>query len=165
MSDMPTNKAGRTVIDGLYPYVPVMVSIDAGSLQDPLLRPKVQGVVVIPRPGVAAVVSLPLAPTGEVEAILLGADGQPLGGIGVELTDAAGHLLYQTVSDFDGYVLFDSVPYGQYRLRIDPKQAAALGATPQLGDPIRIDQRKSSIRLGRVRLQGAPVPQPHGQSP
>ena len=164
-SDMPTNKAGRTVIDGLYPYVPVMVSIDAGSLQDPLLRPKVQGVVVIPRPGVAAVVSLPLAPTGEVEAILLGADGQPLGGIGVELTDAAGHLLYQTVSDFDGYVLFDNVPYGQYRLRIDPKQAAALGATPQLGDPIRIDQRKSSIRLGRVRLQGAPVPQPHGQSP
>ena len=164
-SDMPTNKAGRTVIDGLYPYVPVMVSIDAGSLQDPLLRPKVQGVVVIPRPGVAAVISLPLAPTGEVEAILLGADGQPLGGIGVELTDAAGHLLYQTVSDFDGYVLFDNVPYGQYRLRIDPKQAAALGATPQLGDPIRIDQRKSSIRLGRVRLQGAPVPQPHGQSP
>ena len=29
---MPTNKAGRTVIDGLFPYVPVMVSIDAGSM-------------------------------------------------------------------------------------------------------------------------------------
>ena len=164
-SELPTNKAGHTVIDGLYPYVPVMVSIDAGSLQDPLLRPKVQGVVVTPRPGVAAVVSLPLAPTGEVEAILLGHDGQPLGGISVELTDPGGHLLYQTISDFDGYVLFDDVPYGQYRLRIDPKQAAALSLLPQLGDPVRIDSRKSSIRLGRVRLEGAPDPQPRGQSP
>ena len=164
-SELPTNKAGRTVIDGLYPYVPVMVSIDAGSLQDPLLRPKVQGVVVTPRPGVAAVVSLPLAPTGEVEAILLGHDGQPLGGISVELTDPDGHLLYQTISDFDGYVLFDDVPYGQYRLRIDPKQAMALALLPELGDPIRIDSRKSSIRLGRVRLEGAPDPQPRGQSP
>ena len=164
-SELPTNKAGRTVIDGLYPYVPVMVSIDAGSLQDPLLRPKVQGVVVTPRPGVAAVVSLPLAPTGEVEGVLLGADGQPLGGISVELTDPGGHLLYQTTSDFDGYVLFDSVPYGQYCLRIDPKQAAALAVSPQLGDPIRIDQQRSSIRLGRVRLESVPGPQPRGQSP
>ncbi|WP_309623901.1 carboxypeptidase-like regulatory domain-containing protein [Novosphingobium sp.] len=164
-AEMPTNKAGRTVIDGLFPYVPVMVSIDAGSISDPLLRPKVQGVVVTPRPGVAAVVSLPLAPTGEVEALLLGPDGQALGGITVELTDGAGRVLFQTVSDFDGYVLFDNVPYGQYRLRIDPKQAAALSVQPGLGDPLRIDQRKASLRLGRVRLAAQPAIAANGQAP
>jgi hypothetical protein len=164
-AEMPTNKAGRTVIDGLFPYVPVMVSIDTGSVSDPLLRPKVQGVVVTPRPGVAAMVSLPLAPTGEVEALLLGPDGQALGGITVELTDAAGRVQFQTVSDFDGYVLFDSVPYGLYRMRIDPKQAAALAALPGLGEPLRIDQRKASLRLGRVRLVPLPLAEPRAQSP
>ena len=36
------------MIDGLLPYVPVLVSIDGGSLPDPLLRPKGQGMVVVP---------------------------------------------------------------------------------------------------------------------
>ena len=62
----PTDKAGRAVIDGLAPYVPVLVSIDAGTLPDPLLQPKVRGLVVVPRPGVATKIKLPLAPSGEV---------------------------------------------------------------------------------------------------
>ena len=53
-SDQATNKAGRAVIDGLTPYVPVLVSIDGGSLPDPLLQPKGAGMVVVPRPGVSA---------------------------------------------------------------------------------------------------------------
>ena len=110
-------------------------------------------------------VSLPLAPTGEIEALLLGADGQALGGITVELTDGASRVQFQTVSDFDGYVLFDSVPYGQYRMRIDHRQAAALSVQPGLGDPLRIDQRKASVRLGRVRLAAQPVVAANGQSP
>ena len=153
--ERPTNGSGRTVIDGLLPYVPVLVSIDAGSLPDPLLRPKGQGMVVVPRPGVAAKVVLPLAPTGEIEALLLGPDGEPRGGVSVELTDPAGHLLYQTTSDFDGYLLFDSVPYGDYCLRVGAASAAALGVKPAIGSPLRIDREHSSQRLGRLRLEAA----------
>lgn len=163
--DIPTNAAGRTRIDGLYPYVPVLVSIDADSLPDPLLRPKGLGVVVTPRPGVATAVSLPLTPTGELEAVLLGADAQPLGGVGVELTDPEGRPLYQTTSDFDGYILFDTIPYGQYRLRIDARQAAALGLSAQFGPLVRIDQQRPSVRLGRVVLTAAPIALSRGQSP
>ena len=163
--DRPTNKAGRAVIDGLLPYVPVLVSIDSGSLPDPLLRPKGQGMVVVPRPGVAAKVLLALAPTGEVEAILLGRDGEPQGGVTVELTDPAGHVLYQTASDFDGYVLFDSVPYGDYRLRIGAASAAALGITTDPARVLRIDHDHASQRLGRIRLELRPPLPPLAQSP
>ena len=163
--DRPTNKAGRAVIDGLLPYVPVLVSIDSGSLPDPLLRPKGQGMVVVPRPGVAAKVLLPLAPTGEIEAILLGPDGEAQGGVTIELTDPAGHVLYQTASDFDGYVLFDSVPYGDYRLRIGAASAAALGVSSDPGRTLRIDHDHASQRLGRIRLELRPPPPPLAQSP
>ena len=164
-SDKPTNKAGRAVIDGLLPYVPVLVSIDGGSLPDPLLQPKGRGMVVVPRPGVAAKVLLPLAPTGEVEAVLLGPEGEAQGGVTVELTDAAGRVLYQTVSDFDGYVLFDSIPYGDYRLRIGAASAAALGVVGDAERVLRIDRDHASQRLGRIRLQLKPPLPPLAQSP
>ncbi len=89
-TDAPTDAQGRAVIDGLRPYVPVLVSIDTGSLPDPLLQPKGQGMVVIPRPGIAARVSLPLAPTGEIEAVLLGPDGEPRSGVPLQLLDQRG---------------------------------------------------------------------------
>ncbi|MFN5084242.1 MAG: carboxypeptidase regulatory-like domain-containing protein [Novosphingobium sp.] len=152
-TEAPTNKAGRAVIDGLTPYVPVLVSIDAGTLPDPLLQPKGKGVVVVPRPGVAARISLPLAPTGELEALLLGPDGEPRDGVVIELTDTAGHVVRQVQSDFDGYVLFDSVPYGDYRLRIGAASAAALGVKADLGSALRIDRANPLLRLGRIRLQ------------
>jgi hypothetical protein len=158
-SDKATNGAGRAVIDGLIPYVPVLVSIDTGSLPDPLLQPKGQGMVLIPRPGVAAKISLPLAPTGEIEALLLGTDGEPRGGVSVELVDAAGRVVLRGVSDFDGYLLFDSVPYGSYRLRLAGTSAATLGAKPELSSLLKIDRAQPSLRLGRIRIEpGQPLP-------
>ena len=160
-----TNRAGRAVIDGLLPYVPVLISIDSGSLPDPLLRPKGQGMVVVPRPGIAAKVVLALAPTGEVEAVVLSPEGEPQGGVTIELTDAGGHVLYQTVSDFDGYTLFDSVPYGDYRLQVGAASAAALNLRSQLGGALRIDGGHASQRLGRIRLAPAVRAPPIAQLP
>ena len=151
--EAPTNQSGRGVIDGLTPYVPVLVAINPETLPDPLLQPKGQGVVIVPRPGIAAKVSLALAPTGEVEAVLLGPDGEPREGLTVQLLDNSGQVLRQALSDFDGYFLFDAVPYGQYRLRIGPAGAAALGVRSELGPEVRIDRAHPSLRLGRIRLQ------------
>jgi len=157
-TDKPTNKQGRAVINGLRPYVPVLVSIDGGSLADPLLQPKGPGRVVVPRPGIAATLSLPLAPTGEIEALVLGSDGEPRGGIEIELVDASGIAVRRAQVDFDGYLLFDAVPYGDYRLRVAPASAAAAGLRPALGPPLRIDRANPSLRLGRIRVENAPPP-------
>lgn len=152
-SGSATNPAGRAVIDGLVPYVPVLVSIDAGRLTDPLLQPKGPGVVVVPRPGIAGKVSLALAPTGEIEAYLLGPDGEPRDGVTIELIDSAGRVIRHGQSDFDGYLLFDAVPYGAYALRVGAASAAALRVSGELTGPLRIDRAQPSQRLGRVRLR------------
>lgn len=158
-SRSPTNAAGRTVVEGLRPYVPVLVGIDTGSLPDPLLQPKGRGLVVTPRPGVASALLLPLAPTGEIEATLVGVDGEIRAGQTVELVDGAGAVVRRIVSEFDGYLLFDSIPYGDYRLRLTGKAAAALGVRAELGGLLRIDQAHSSLRLGRIRIDPAPTGQ------
>ena len=157
-TDAPTDPHGRAVIDGLRAYVPVLVSIDTGSLPDPLLQPKGQGMVVIPRPGIASRVSLPLAPTGEVEAVLLGADGEPRSGVSVELVDSSGHAVRQSASDFDGFLLFDAVPYGAYRLQIGQESAAVLGVRRELGSVLVIDRAHTALQLGRLLMTALPPP-------
>lgn len=157
-TDAPTDKQGRAVIDGLRAYVPVLVSIDTGSLPDPLLQPKGQGMVVVPRPGIAARVSLPLAPTGEIEAVLQGADGEPRSGVALQLVDTRGNPVRQAASDFDGFVLFDAVPYGTYKLVISADSATALGVKRELGVVVTIGKTAPLLRLGRLRMENLPPP-------
>ncbi len=157
-SERVTDKRGRTMVDGLRPYQPVLVGIDTGSLPDPLLQPKGRGMVVVPRAGVTAQLSLPLAPTGEIEATLLGADGQPAEGVTIELVESGDRVVARAVSEFDGYVLFDSIPYGTYRLRIAPASAVALGVMEELGAPIRIDRAQGTARIGTIRLEAGTAP-------
>jgi hypothetical protein len=61
-------------------------------------------------------------------------------------------VLRQTVSEFDGYFLFDSVPYGAYRLRLGAASAAALEAEGELGVSLRVDRKNVTARLGQVRI-------------
>lgn len=146
-----TNAKGHAVIEGLAPFQPTRVAIDATSLPDPLLQPTGPGIVVVPRPGVAASIALPVVATGEVEAVLLGPNERALGGVDVELTDARGTVVNRQKTDAGGYVWFDLVPYGAYRLRLAQGDAIRLGLVAELGSELRIDPGKSSLRMGRVR--------------
>ena len=157
-SDRKTAKNGRAVIDGLNPFAPVLIGIDKGSLPDPLLQPKGPGMVVVPRPGVHAEVLLPLAPTGEIEGTLLNPDGQPRAGATIELLDPAGRVLDRALSEYDGYFLFDMVPYGDYRLNIAQGVATALGVKAELGVAAKVDRGKSSHQLGTVRMTATAPP-------
>jgi len=158
-ADRTTADNGRTIVDGLNPFVPILIGIDKGSLPDPLLQPKGPGMVVVPRPGVSAEILLPLAPTGEIEGSLVSPDGQPRPGATIELVDQKGVPVAQTLSEFDGYFLFDRVPYGQYRLRVASAVATALGVRSQLDLSVTINRDQPSHQVGVIRLQaGAPAP-------
>ena len=148
----PTDAAGTAMVTGLRPFQAVAIAVDTGSLADPFLQPAVQGVVVTPRPGIAARVDIPLVPTGEVEASLIDGNGDPLAGVTLELVDARGAVLRQVQSEFDGFVLFQQAPYGSYRVRLAGESAVALGLTAtELGEA-RIDRAQPVVRLGRIAL-------------
>ncbi|MHA4839171.1 MSCRAMM family protein [Sphingopyxis sp. MSC1_008] len=151
--DAATDKTGRGAIDGLEPFRPVMIGIDAGSLPDPYVQPALPGVVVTPRPGVATRVLLPMAAAGEIEGSFRRDGGNPIEGLGVELVDAEGRVRATTITEFDGYFLFEGVAYGRYTVRLGKASAAvlrldgafAIGAVPGKATP--------RVRLGTVTLK------------
>jgi len=156
-TDAVTGENGTAVVDGLAPYQAILVGIDESTLEDPFLAASSKGMVVTPRPGVAARIELGITPSGEVEGVLLGLNGTELGGVGLELVDRAGQVASATVSEFDGFFLFQRVPYGEYRLRIAEDSARALAVGRGLGGPLALARDKDVVRLGALRVEAVPA--------
>ena len=147
-----TDENGRTVLNDLRPFVPVLVGVDESTLEDPFLAPAVKGVVIVPRPGVAAAIELPIAPSGEVEGVVLDSSGLEIAGVELELVDRGGNAVATAISEFDGFFLFQRVPYGEYRLRVVEDSAQALDVLRRLGEPLIVSREKEVARLGAVKL-------------
>jgi hypothetical protein len=156
-SEHVTDADGVTIIEGMRPYEPILVTIDTGSLPDPYLQPVGKGIVVTPRPGVLAEIELPLAPTGEIEGTIHGLAGTPRGGVELELVDGLGQVVATTRSEFDGFFLFEAVPYGRYTLRISEESASALGAERTIAGTVEISGGNEVGRLGIVKLKSSDV--------
>lgn len=151
--DTATDADGRGAIDGLEPFRPVMIGIDAGSLPDPYVQPALPGVVVAPRPGVATRVALPMVAAGEIEGIFRRDGGNPVEGLGVELVDAEGRVRATTVTEFDGYFLFEGVAYGRYTVRPGKASAAALRLDGGFATNAAPGKAVPRVRLGTVLLK------------
>nr|WP_166177735.1 carboxypeptidase regulatory-like domain-containing protein [Altererythrobacter segetis] len=153
----PTDKRGHAVIEGLNPYQKVLIGIDESTLPDPFLVPTKKGVVITPRAGVAAKLEIGVAPTGEVEGEIHGLEDTPRSGIKLELIDQAGEVVATTLSEFDGYFMFERVPYGTYRVQISAGAAQALGAARELGKTAVLTKDKSEVQLGVLRLRASQI--------
>lgn len=152
-SSEPTNDRGHTFVEGLQPYTKVLVSIDESTLSDPFLVPRGAGLVVTPRPGVAAVVELAVSPTAEVEGEIVSSDGDLLAGVGLELVGPDGEVAARAMTEYDGFFLFERVPYGRYRLKMAASSEQALGPAGDLATAIELGPDKTVERLGTIRLR------------
>lgn len=152
-----TDSSGRVIVDTLTPFQPVLIGVDASSLPDPLVQPAGPGVVVTPRPGIAIAVDLPLRAAGEVQGILVRAGGGLLEGVDIELIDVEGHVAAVTRSEFDGYFLFEGVPYGRYTLRVAKISADAARISPLLTRIAQVGEAQPSVNLGAVATDPAAV--------
>ncbi len=149
----PTDERGHTFVEGLQPYAKVLVSIDESTLADPYLMPHGKGLVVTPRPGVAAVLELAVSPTGEVEGEILSPDAEPLAGVELELIGPDGLIAARTMTEFDGFFLFERVPYGRYRLKMSSTSEQVLGPAGELAGGIEVGPQQTVDRVGTIRLQ------------
>ena len=156
VSEDATDKQGLVRVGGLQPYQPIAVGIDTSSLDDPSLAPRKALQVVVPRPGVSAKIEIGLVGSGDVEGTLAQSDGRGFEGLDIELIDAAGKVVASGRSDYDGFFLFDRIPYGRYSLRLTAESAAAAGVTTAIDRTIEISAQKSVIRLGVIRIPKAP---------
>src|SRR5690606_9456952 len=153
----PTDARGHAVVDSLQPYHKVLVSVDESTLPDPYLVPRGKGVVITPRPGVPARIELAISPTGEVEGTIEAPEGGVLAGVELELVGADGQVAARTMSEYDGFFLFDRVAYGAYSLRLAPDSAKALGVLGQalgaLATGVEVNRERAIDRLGTIRLR------------
>ncbi|HEV7233680.1 MAG TPA: carboxypeptidase regulatory-like domain-containing protein, partial [Sphingorhabdus sp.] len=151
----PTDANGRTVLDGLNPFEPVLIGIDASSLPDPFVQPATSGVVVTPRPGVPVMIELPLVSAGEISGNLQREGGKVLSGVDVELMDKAGRIVKTTRSEYDGFFLFEFVPYGSYKLRVAALSANVVGVEVALPVLAELGKSNGSVDLGFVTAKAA----------
>jgi len=158
-SSAPTDKQGNAMIENLNPYQKVLIGIDESTLPDPFLVPVKKGVVITPRPGVAAKIEIPVAPTGEIEGELHGLEDTPRPGVELQLIDPAGKVAAKALSEFDGYFVFERVPYGTYRLQVSAAAARALGAAADLGKTAVLSKDKTEFQVGILRLRPSPIMQ------
>ena len=126
---------------------------DASALPDPLVQPSTPGVVVTPRPGVAVAIDLPLVSAGEVDGTLVRAGGGGFEGVDLELVDVEGRVAARTRSDFDGFFLFEGVPYGRYSVRVAKLSADAAKLTTALPGIAVVGDAAPSVHLGAVAAQ------------
>jgi hypothetical protein len=147
-----TDARGRAVIDNLQPFRPVLIGIDSSSLPNPYVQPALPGVVITPRPGIAMTVELPLVSAGEVEGTLMRRGGGTIAGVGMELINGEGRVVRETQTEFDGFFLFDGVPYGSYTVRIAKLSAQAIQVPMILAARAVVDNDNQVARLGAVTV-------------
>lgn len=146
----PTDENGETFIDGLQPFQPILVGIDTSSLPDPFVQPANSGVVITPRPGIAFEIALPLVSAGEISGTLVKEGGGLFTGVDLQLLDKNGIVVKQARTEFDGFFLFEGVPYGQYEIRISPLVADIIGVRSALNKKAVLNKDEPIFDFGSL---------------
>lgn len=157
LAEHGTDARGQVMVGGLTAYMPVAVGLDVTSLSDPMLVPKKALQVIVPRPGVPSEVEIGLVGGGDVEGALVKGGGLGFEGVDLELTDASGKVVGTARTDFDGFFLFERMPYGSYALRIAQSSASAAKLVAELGVRVTVNAERPVVRIGDVHV--APVAQ------
>ena len=112
---------------------PTDVVLDKDTLEDPFWEPSAPSLSIVPRPGHAQEIDIPVVTTGEIDGTILTEtqDGKetPVAGIPVQLLDDAGKVVQTVRSEHDGFYYFQKVFPGEYSIRIDPDNTSQAGKT------------------------------------
>ncbi len=98
------------------------IEVDLETIPNPFLRTKSSGYSTVFRPGSTIMINFPLVETGSIDGQIIGAEGEPLSGVRVELltNNAKQQLIAETLTAFDGFYLFEMVELGNYAVQLDP---------------------------------------------
>ncbi len=94
---------------------------------------------------------------GDIEGALVKSGGLGFEGLDLELVDDAGKIVSTARTDFDGFFLFERVPYGSYLVRISKASAAAAKISAEVGVTLKITDDKSIVRLGAIQVRSLAV--------
>jgi hypothetical protein len=151
-AEQPTDSHGSVTVAGLATFKPIPVGVDVSSLSDPMLVPEKALQVVVPRPGVPADVQIGLVGGGDIEGAIVKNGALGFEGLQLELLDSTGKVIATTLTDFDGYFLFERVAYGTYSIRVAKSSAKTAKISEDLGIKLKVSPDKAIVRLGSIRV-------------
>lgn len=142
---------------GVPVYEPVRIGIDMQSVDDPyLVGPQNAPAALSLRPGTVAVVDIPLQRSGEIAGLTLLRDkegARVIGGVEMELIAENGAIVAATVSEFDGFFVFERIPFGTYSLRVAPAQIERASLIARGQHHIEVSRRNDVIENLRFELE------------
>jgi hypothetical protein len=153
-----TDDRGVVRLSDLPLHRPVEVGLNVGSLEDPLSVPAKEGFRFTPRPGAAPVVDFPVVMSGEIEGTVAAQGNQGtarIANIPMELLAPDGAVVRKVRSEYDGFFLFERVPPGRYRLRVQPESLRPLGLVPPPERAVGIGAEGETVRGMDFLLQEA----------
>jgi hypothetical protein len=127
--EVSTNSNGMALVTGLGDGRPSQVSMITDSLPDPYMFPSRPGVEIVPRPGRTHRSLFPVVAMSEFEGHAYFEGGEArraVSNVQLQLVNSKGIIVASVRTEYDGYFFIERIPPGEYRIRIDPDQAAKL---------------------------------------
>jgi len=131
-----TGSEGIPIVAYLQPDIPVEITVDVATLDDPFMVPLEDVCRIVPRAGVVSPCRFTLVTGGEIDGMVLASlpGGQaPIKGVRVNLAreDGGGaEVVASTVTEETGYYLFKAVRPGRYRIAIPDGERVRLKVQP-----------------------------------
>ncbi len=152
-----TDAQGRAFIAGLGDGARASVRVDSDSMPDIALAPSRPGIEVVPRPGRIHTSDFAIVTLSDIEgtAYFRAESGtRAVSRLQLRLLRPDGSLAARVRSESDGFFLFERLPAGEYRLELDPQQAASLKI--RLEGPVTLTLGgKSSVLRQSITVKSA----------
>ncbi len=141
---LETDDEGKLLLPYLRGSTPTTVRLDQGSLEDPFWQADFAAAKFVSHPGGVNKLSIAVRETAEIEGsvFLDQGDGAPreLPGIPMVLLDERGEVIAETISEFDGYFVFNMILPGRYRIEIPDAVFARLGVRHMEPVPVNVGE-------------------------
>ncbi len=114
-----SDRNGLVFFTDLYENSPVDFTIDNMTIKDINQKATVKGLRVWPAAGAPSYIELPIATFGTLDGTvykILKGKSREWKLVKIELYDVKEKLVYKTVSDFEGYYIFENIAPGEYKI-------------------------------------------------
>ncbi len=153
-----TDALGRYSMWDFVPFEAMDLTVEAASVDDPLLIPEFSRASIVVAPNGYREVNLPMTPGVELGGRVFrdGPRGEVgLGGVPITLRHVGSGKEYETKSFRDGELYFMSLPPGEYRVSITPRVLARLGmrmADPDASFRLTLPEQWDQLQTIEVKL-------------
>ena len=122
-----TNDEGVAFITNIQSDITSSITINSDSLPDPFLIVRKKAVIITAHSGIINDILFPVSRVGEISGYVKIDKAESAANVELELIDKnSGKVAYKAKSGYDGYYIFDMIPFGKYHIRISPTQSKRL---------------------------------------